>query len=101
MTQIENLQELSSVEEKLNRASAVVIGGGITGLAAAHRLREIDARRRIVVLEAGPNPGGVLRAVRKEAFLIEESADSFLTALPSGLSLCRRLRLEDEIIPTD
>ena len=79
----------------------VVIGGGITGLAAAHRLRELDARCRVVVLEAGPAPGGVLRTVRKDGFLIEESADSFLTALPSGLSLCRRLGLEDELIPTD
>ena len=42
-----------------------------------------------------------MRTVRKDGFLIEESADSFLTALPHGLGLCRRLGLEDEIIPTD
>ena len=55
----------------------------------------------MLVLEAGPRPGGVLRTVRQEGFLIEESADSFLTALPHGVGLCRRLGLEDEVIPTD
>jgi oxygen-dependent protoporphyrinogen oxidase len=78
-----------------------VIGGGITGLSAAHRLLELDDRRRVVVLESAATPGGVLRTIRKDGFLIEESADSFLTALPYGLGLCRRVGLEDEIIPTD
>jgi len=78
-----------------------IIGGGITGLAAAHRLGELEPRAQVLVLESEARPGGVLRTVRKAGFLIEESADSFLTALPHGLGLCRRLGLEGEIIPTD
>ena len=56
---------------------------------------------RLLILECEARAGGVLRAVRKDGFLIEESADSFLSALPHGLGLCRRLGLEGEIIPTD
>ena len=41
----------------------------------------------MLILESGAQPGGVLRTVRKDGFLIEESADSFLTALPHGLAL--------------
>ena len=78
-----------------------VIGGGITGLAAAHRLGELEPRAKVLVLESEARAGGVLGTVRKEGFVIEESADSFLTALPHGLGLCRRLGLEGEIIPTD
>lgn len=78
-----------------------VIGGGISGLAAAHRLRELDPRIEVRVLEAGERPGGVLGTIRDRGFLIEQSADSFLTATPWALDLCRRLGLEGEIIPTD
>ena len=56
---------------------------------------------QVLVLESAARAGGVLRTVRKDGFLIEESADSFLTALPHGLGLCRRLGLEEEVIPTD
>ncbi|MGB0067106.1 MAG: protoporphyrinogen oxidase [Isosphaeraceae bacterium] len=78
-----------------------IIGGGITGLAAAHRLGELEPRAQVLILESEARAGGVLGTVRKAGFLIEESADSFLTALPHGLGLCRRLGLEGEIIPTD
>jgi len=78
-----------------------IIGGGITGLAAAHRLGELEPRAQVLILESDARPGGVLRTVRKDGFLIEESADSFLSALPNGLGLCRRLGLEGEIIPTN
>ena len=78
-----------------------IIGGGITGLAAAHRLGEVEPRAEVLILESEARAGGVLGTVRKAGFLIEESADSFLTALPHGLGLCRRLGLEGEIIPTD
>src|SRR5271166_6630168 len=83
------------------RPLVAIIGGGITGLAAAHRLGELEPRAQVLILESEAQPGGVLRTVRKAGFLIEESADSFLTALPHGLGLCRRLGLEGEIIPTD
>jgi oxygen-dependent protoporphyrinogen oxidase len=83
------------------RPRVVVLGAGITGLAAAHHLIEKAPGPRVLVLEAANRPGGVLRTVREQGFLIEESADSFLTALPYGLALCRRLGMEDQLIPTD
>jgi oxygen-dependent protoporphyrinogen oxidase len=79
----------------------VIIGGGITGLSAAHRLSELDPALKVVVLEANGLAGGVLRTASDQGFLIEESADSFLTAVPEGVNLCRRLGLEEELIPTD
>src|SRR5271166_2103138 len=42
-----------------------IIGGGITGLAAAHRLGELEPRAQVLVLESEARPGGVLRTVRK------------------------------------
>jgi oxygen-dependent protoporphyrinogen oxidase len=101
MPQVEISRRFEDGIAEMSGPSTVVIGGGIAGLSAAHRLLELDDRRHVIVLESADAPGGVLRTVRKDGFLIEQSADSFLTALPYGLGLCRRVGLEDEVIPTD
>ncbi len=78
----------------------VVVGEGITGLAAAHRLRELDPEGEVTVLEAGPGCGGVLGTVRREGFLMEAAADSMLTAEPAAVELCRRLGIEGRLVRT-
>ncbi len=78
-----------------------VIGGGISGLAAAHRLIERDPNCRPTLLEAGPRLGGVLSTLHRDGFQVERSADNFITTLPYGLELCRRLGLTDRLTPTN
>ena len=79
----------------------VVVGGGITGLATAYYLQRSAAAERlvVVVLEAAPRPGGKLRTERRDGFLIEAGPDSFLTAKPAAVELCRELGLADALIP--
>ena len=79
-----------------------IIGGGISGLAAAHRLRELDPAAAVTVFEAGDRLGGVLRTDRsRDGWLIERSADMFTTREPWAIDLCRRLGIADELIETD
>jgi oxygen-dependent protoporphyrinogen oxidase len=78
----------------------IVIGAGITGLAAAHRLRELAPDVKVTVLEAGPRAGGVLETVHRGGYLIEHSADNFITNVPWAIDLCRRIGLGDELIAT-
>lgn len=78
-----------------------VVGGGITGLAAAHRIHELLPRAELRVYEAGPRIGGILDTSHHEGFLIERSADNFLTRLPQALGLCRRLGIEGDLLSTD
>ena len=78
----------------------VVIGGGISGLAAAHRLVEIDPQVRVTLLEASNRLGGVLQTVHSDGFLVERSADNFITQMPWALDLCRRIGFEDQLIRT-
>ena len=79
----------------------VVVGGGISGLATAYYLQRSAAAGRldVVVLEAAPRPGGKLRSECRDGFLIEAGPDSFLTAKPAAVELCRELGLADALIP--
>jgi oxygen-dependent protoporphyrinogen oxidase len=84
-----------------NSPRIAIIGGGISGLAAAHRLRELLPRCELSLFEGTHRLGGVLETVERDGFLIERSADNFLTAPPAALELCRRLGMEEDLIPTD
>ena len=83
----------------------VVVGGGITGLAAAHHALELARERRIALeltlVEARERLGGTIATERAGGFLIEAGPDSFLSERPWALALCRRLGLEDRLARTD
>src|SRR5215510_15882252 len=83
----------------------VVVGGGIAGLAAAHRLVELarDARRPLdlVVLEATDRLGGTIRTERAEGFLLEAGPDSFISEKPWALALAERIGLGPRLCRTD
>ena len=74
-----------------------VAGGGLTGLAAAHRLRELDPSLEVAVFEAAPRAGGIVSTHREGPLVLEEGPDSFLTEKPEALALLRRLGLEDRV----
>jgi protoporphyrinogen/coproporphyrinogen III oxidase len=78
-----------------------VVGGGIAGLAAAHRLIELDSGRELTLFEAGPRLGGVISTVHEEGFQVEQSADNFITTVPWGVDLCKRLGLGDQLLGTN
>lgn len=81
----------------------VVIGGGITGLAAAHRLVERaqgGAGVEVTLLEASDRLGGTIGTERTGGFVLEQGADSMITDKPWGLDLCRRIGLADGLVGT-
>jgi oxygen-dependent protoporphyrinogen oxidase len=93
-------------EPRHDRARRIVIvGGGVSGLAAAHRLvtRALSAPAPIEVLlvEASPRLGGVVRTERREGFLLEGGPDSFLSEKPEALALAREIGLERNLIGTN
>lgn len=72
-----------------------VVGGGVSGLALAHRLL---GRADVTVHEAGPIAGGHARTVREGGFVVEAGPNGFLDRTPGPLTLVRELGLEDEAI---
>src|SRR5437899_3077491 len=71
-------------------APVAVVGGGVAGLAAAHRLVERGVRD-VVLLEASDRLGGSIATETRGGFTIEAGADSFLTEKPWAAELCERL----------
>jgi oxygen-dependent protoporphyrinogen oxidase len=83
----------------------VIIGGGITGLAAAHRLIEYNqataAQLDVTILEATSRLGGTIRTEHREGFLLEHGPDSFISEKPEALELVKRIGLESRLIETN
>ena len=78
-----------------------VIGGGISGLAAANHLRRIAPEIEVRLLEAGPRLGGVIQTTHKDGFLIEGAADNFITTSPGAIQLCKDVGLGEDLIGTN
>jgi oxygen-dependent protoporphyrinogen oxidase len=84
----------------------VVIGGGISGLAAAHRLTRRaashdDATPEVLLLEASARPGGTIRTHHRDGFLLEGGPDAFISEKPEALELARQIGLESHLLETN
>ena len=78
----------------------VVIGGGISGLAAAYYLRASGAR--VTVLEKAPSVGGILRLSHVAGLPVDEGAESLLNRRPEAVALAREVGLAADIVhPAD
>ena len=82
----------------------IVIGGGIAGLAAAHRIDELVRLNGrsidIKLLEASGRLGGAIATERVGEFLVEAGPDSFISEKPWALNLCERIGLSHRLVST-
>ncbi|MEI8070395.1 MAG: protoporphyrinogen oxidase [Planctomycetota bacterium] len=85
----------------------IVVGGGLAGLAAAEALvlnaspptGSVKAKAwSVTLIEPTGRLGGVLATVRQGGWLVERSADSFLTARPEAIAMVERLGISSELI---
>jgi len=78
-----------------------IIGGGISGLAAAYALEQ-DRRAGVdvdyVLYESSTRLGGVLRTEYIDGCVVEAGPDSFITEKPWAADLSRALGLGDQLI---
>src|SRR4051794_13765158 len=76
----------------------IVIGAGISGLVAAHRLAK--AGRDVLVLESSDVPGGAIRTETLDGFIVERGPNS--VRMTDGLeALAGELGLADELVLAD
>jgi oxygen-dependent protoporphyrinogen oxidase len=77
-----------------------IIGGGVSGLAAAFALEEHRRAGEIeyTVYESSSQLGGVLRTEHVQGCVVEAGPDSFISEKPWAADLCRSLGLGDQLI---
>ncbi len=78
--------------------TVAVIGAGLSGLACAHRLKELGIHP--LVLEASSRPGGTIATVRRNGFIFE-GGPQFPRFSEPVWKLVQSLGLEDEFIVGD
>ena len=79
--------------------AVAVVGGGISGLVAAYRLRRsLGPAARIVVLERSSRLGGKLRTVPLAGDPVDVGAEAFIARRPEVAELAAELGLADHIV---
>lgn len=83
----------------------------MSGLAAAHRLRELAAQHvdprlkdrpfEVLLLEASGRLGGTVRTHKRDGFLVECGPDSFISEKPAALELARRIGIGHRLVETN
>jgi oxygen-dependent protoporphyrinogen oxidase len=91
--------DLSELAGSAAAGHVVVLGGGITGLAAAHRLLHVRIAAppgpRVTLIETNDRLGGKIVTERIDGFVVEGGPDSFLASKPRGIGLCAELGIGD------
>jgi oxygen-dependent protoporphyrinogen oxidase len=77
----------------------VIVGGGLTGLAVAYRLKQASPGTSVTVLESRDRPGGNVGTEDHNGFRVETGPNGFLDRTPSVPRLCADLGLADRLIP--
>ena len=94
-------EEVNTQEAK--KPAIAVIGGGMSGLAAAHRFAERKPDWSVTLFDGSDQLGGVLRTHFQEGYLLEQAADNFLRGptAPWAENLCQRIGFSDQLISTN
>jgi protoporphyrinogen/coproporphyrinogen III oxidase len=75
-----------------------VVGGGISGLAAAYRLRKLlGPAAEITVIEGSQRLGGALRTVELGGLALDVGAEAFLMRRPEAVRLVDELGLREQL----
>ena len=79
------------------RVAVAIVGGGISGLAVAHRLaaRGDD----VVLVDDGAAPGGLVASVRKDGFLCERGPQALLDGPEETRALIAAAGLSERVVP--
>lgn len=82
----------------------VVVGGGISGLATLHYLKDKYKSRNdvdIVLLEKEESPGGTIHSHQENGFIFEWGPNGFLNNKQRTIQLAQELGLAAELIPAN
>jgi oxygen-dependent protoporphyrinogen oxidase len=86
------------VPEPRQSLRVAVVGGGVSGLAAAHRLARDLPDVEVVVLEASDRLGGSLQTAEVGGVVVDVGAEALLNRRPEAVALVREVGLEQDLV---
>ncbi|WP_419174551.1 protoporphyrinogen oxidase [Desulfosediminicola sp.] len=78
--------------------STIIVGGGLSGLTVAHKLRQQDPEHKLLVLEKNDATGGVIRTHREKGFITEIGPHGFLDNCNESKDILRETGLDKEAV---
>ena len=79
----------------------VILGGGLSGLATAYRVRQKFPQAQITVLEKAERFGGKIQSTHRDGFCYEHGPNGFLDSRQEIVDFCLELGLEREMIKSN
>ncbi len=76
----------------------MVVGGGVSGLAAAYRLAQRVPGAHVTVLESSSRLGGSLKVVEVGGVGVDVGAEAMLNRRPEAVSLVREVGLAEDLV---
>ena len=81
---------------------AIVVGGGISGLATAwllgERARQAGIDLELLLMEKEQRVGGKIWSIREEGYICEWGPNGFLDSKPQTLELCEGLHVKERLL---
>jgi oxygen-dependent protoporphyrinogen oxidase len=78
--------------------NTIIIGGGLSGLIVAHKLKLNSPNNRFAILEKSPDTGGVIRSFQEDGFLAEIGPHGFLDNCQESRELLAETGLDRESV---
>ncbi|MGE3310397.1 MAG: protoporphyrinogen oxidase [Limisphaerales bacterium] len=79
--------------------TVAILGAGVTGLVAAHRLQRLGIP--VTVYEAADRPGGVVQTFRQDGYLAESGPNTLLETSPRIRELLVDLGLDKQVLESN
>lgn len=76
----------------------LIIGGGLSGLTVAHKLRQFSPENQFLILEKSERTGGVIWSHAENGFLAENGPHGFLDNCPESQLLLKETGLDQECV---
>lgn len=76
----------------------LIIGGGLSGLTVAHKLRRLCPGHQVLILEQSERTGGAIRSHAEDGFLAENGPHGFLDNCPESQLLLQETGLDQECV---
>jgi protoporphyrinogen/coproporphyrinogen III oxidase len=78
--------------------NVVIVGGGLSGLAVAFRLRQLQPNLNLIVLESRERVGGNIGTSERDGYRLEHGPNGFLDSKPGMKQLAEDLGLGPELL---